>query len=412
MARIILHVDMNNCYASIEARLNPALKGLPLAVCGSLADRHGIVLAKSQEAKLCGVKTGEAIWQAKLKCPSIRIVPPHYEEYLNFSRRARQVYYQYTNQVEPFGLDECWLDVSGSTGLFGSGETIGQTIRQRIKRELGITVSVGVSFNKVFAKFASDLKKPDAVSLIPQNLFREIVWPRPVEEMIGVGPASKRKLNNIGIFKLGDLARIEPKYLLNLLGLNGYKLWLGANGLDQSPVLDWDARPEIKSLGRGVTCKEDLFNNQEVRNVFLILALELSKSLKDYGFLASSIQISVRDIKLFSCQYQAPLVRPCQSPELLTQAAMALFKARYDWYLPVRSLTLRACKLLDQRASRQIDFFSDYQDYIRWEKIADVMYGLRKRYGKGKASYASLLGRVKIPDQMIDLVTLPHSFVR
>ena len=183
MERVILHADMNNCYASIEAKLNPKLKGIPLAVCGRREDRHGIVLAKSQEAKVLGVKTGEAIWQAQLKCPNLLIVPPNYDEYLKHSRWARDIYYDYTNQVEPYGIDECWLDVSGSTHLFGKGKDIAEEIRMRIKKELGITVSIGVSFNKIFAKLGSDMKKPDAVTEIPKEDFRDKVWNLPVEEL-------------------------------------------------------------------------------------------------------------------------------------------------------------------------------------------------------------------------------------
>ena len=185
MKRVILHADMNNCYASIETKLNPELKGLPIAVCGSVENRHGIVLAKSQEAKIMGVKTGEVIWQAKQKCPGLLTVPPHYEEYLKHSSLARSIYYDYTNQVESFGLDECWLDVTGSVHLFGSGREIADKLRLRIKKELGITVSVGVSFNKIFAKLGSDIKKPDAVTEINKDNFKDVVWKLPVEEMIG-----------------------------------------------------------------------------------------------------------------------------------------------------------------------------------------------------------------------------------
>lgn len=207
MERVILHADMNNCYASIEIKLNPKLKGIPLAVCGRREDRHGIVLAKSQEAKELGVKTGEAIWQAQLKCPDILIVPPKYDEYLKHSRWARDIYYDYSNQVEPYGIDECWLDVSGSLHLFGNGRDIAEEIRSRIKKELGITVSIGVSFNKIFAKLGSDMKKPDAVTEIAREDFKEKIWNLPVEELLGVGKASKKKLNRLMIFTIGDLAR-------------------------------------------------------------------------------------------------------------------------------------------------------------------------------------------------------------
>ena len=192
--RTILHCDMNNCYASIELISNPQWRGKPLAVCGSAEERRGIVLAKSEEAKKFGIKTGETLWQAKLKCPDLITVEPHYEEYLKYSRLARSIYYQYTDRVEPFGLDECWLDCTGSISLLGSGEKIAEEIRERIKNELGITVSIGVSFNKIFAKLGSDLKKPDAVSFIGRTDFRRKLWKLSASELLGVGRSTAEKL--------------------------------------------------------------------------------------------------------------------------------------------------------------------------------------------------------------------------
>lgn len=412
MEKTILHADMNNCYASIEVKLNPKWKGLPLAVCGSEKERHGIVLAKSQEAKILGVKTGEAIWQAKEKCPDLLVVPPHYEEYLRHSRMAREIYYEYTNQVEPFGIDECWLDVTGSTHLFGSGEIIANILRERIKKELGITISVGVSFNKVFAKLGSDLKKPDAVTKISKEKFKDIVWKLQVEEMIGIGRATKRKLNGIGIYTLGQLAQSESRHLRSLLGINGYYLWQYANGLDDSPVLDRDAAPEVKTIGRGITCTDDLSENREVRNVFQELAFDVSKSLRRYEFQATGVQITIRDNQLLSRQFQGPLKRNTQSSVLLTEKAMEIFESRYDWHKPIRSLTIRAINLIHKNRSHQIDFFSDYEDYQRKEKIDTVLCEIRGKYGKKKATFASLIGNIKMPIDRTDIVTLPNGLMR
>ncbi len=345
MKRVILHADMNNCYASIETKLNPELKGLPIAVCGSVENRHGIVLAKSQEAKIMGVKTGEVIWQAKQKCPGLLTVPPHYEEYLKHSSLARSIYYDYTNQVESFGLDECWLDVTGSVHLFGSGREIADKLRLRIKKELGITVSVGVSFNKIFAKLGSDIKKPDAVTEINKDNFKDVVWKLPVEEMIGIGKATKRKLNQIGIYNLGELAGSDPQLLKGCLGINGYYLWQYANGRDDSNVADRDSHTEVKTIGRGITCREDLLNNEEVRCVFQELAFDVSKSLREYNFKARGVQITIRDNDLYSRQYQCSLDMATQSSIHLTEKVMDLFKKRYEWYLPIRSLTIRAINL-------------------------------------------------------------------
>ena len=249
MERTIIHSDMNNAYATIEASLNPNLRGKAIAVCGSTENRHGIVLAKSREAKALGIKTGEVIWQAKNKCPDLIIVPPHYDEYLKYSKAIRKIYYSYTNLVEPFGIDEAWLDVTNSLHLFGSGRAIADDIRYRAKKELGITVSIGISFNKVFAKMGSDMKKYDAVTEIPKDRFKEILWQKNVEDILGVGRATKKKLNDMGIFNLGQLAAADPEVLRKKLGVWGVYLHDNANGFDESPVADRDFKDVIKSIG-------------------------------------------------------------------------------------------------------------------------------------------------------------------
>lgn len=407
MDRIILHADMNNCYASIEVKMHPEWEGLPLAVCGSREDRQGIVLAKSQEAKAMGVKTGEAIWEAQEKCPELLIVPPHYEAYLDYSNKARKIYYDYTNQVESFGLDECWLDVTGSTHLFGTGETIAHTLRERMKAEMGITISVGVSFNKVFAKLGSDLKKPDAVTSIPRRAYRDIVWELPVKDLLGIGRATEMKLHKVGIYSLGQLAKTNPDHLHNMLGINGYYLWLCVNGLDESPVQDRDFRPPIKTIGRGTTCREDLINNHEVWQVFQELAFEVSARLRRHGFRAGGVQITVKDNQLFSRQYQMPLRRSTQSSILLTEAATALFRERYPWDREVRALTIRAIQLSSDQGWHQADFFEDYKSYIKKEQIDQTLYEIKSRFGETKVGFAGLMHMPKLPGQRNDIVTLP-----
>lgn len=369
MERVILHADMNNCYASIEAKLNPKLKGLPLAVCGRREDRHGIVLAKSQEAKVLGVKTGEAIWQAQLKCPNLLIVPPNYDEYLKHSRWARDIYYDYTNQVEPYGIDECWLDVSGSTHIFGKGKDIAEEIRRRIKKELGITVSIGVSFNKIFAKLGSDMKKPNAVTEISKEDFRNKVWSLPVEELLGVGRASKKKLNRLMVFTIGDLAKADPDLLKSKLGINGAYLWNYANGRDYSLVSDRDYREPVKSVGRGITTIEDLENNLEVYRVFRELSFGVSKALRGYGYLAGGIQISVKNKELFSRQYQRQILYPSLSSNILAEEAYELFLERYSWESPIRALTIRAIDLIEEKNGSQLSFYDDYSSLIKREKV-------------------------------------------
>ena len=327
--RTILHCDMNNCYASIELISNPQWRGKPLAVCGSAEERRGIVLAKSEEAKKFGIKTGETLWQAKLKCPDLITVEPHYEEYLKYSRLARSIYYQYTDRVEPFGLDECWLDCTGSISLLGSGEKIAEEIRERIKNELGITVSIGVSFNKIFAKLGSDLKKPDAVSFIGRTDFRRKLWKLSASELLGVGRSTAEKLRRYGINTIGDLAGADPRLMMQILGKNGIQIWNHANGRDESDVMPAGYRAPVKSIGHGITCIMDLVNDEEVKLVFLELCQDVSRRLRDNQLKASGVMISVRDSTMACRQYQCILKIPSQCSSEITRAASELFSRKY-----------------------------------------------------------------------------------
>jgi len=258
MGRTILHCDMNNFYASVECMLNMKLKDKPVAVGGDVENRHGIILAKNYHAKKYGIQTGEALWQAQQKCRDLIIVPPHYEEYLKYSKLAREIYAQYTDQIEPYGMDECWLDVSGSRNISGSGEEIANKLRKQMYFELGLTISVGVSFNKIFAKLGSDMKKPDATTVIPEDTFREKIWHLPASDMLGVGRATEKVLNSYCINTIGDLAHAPRELLKRRLGKCGEMIIDYANGLDHSRVAPFDYELPIKSVGHGITTKEDL----------------------------------------------------------------------------------------------------------------------------------------------------------
>ena len=244
----ILHVDMNNFYASVETLYAPQYRNVPMAVAGDRESRHGIILAKNMLAKQCGVKTAEPIWQAKRKCPELRLVPPHHERYSHFSRLAKEIYCEYTDLVESFSLDECWLDVYGSERLFGDGEEIAQQLRRRIKMELGLTVSIGVSFNKVFAKLGSDYKKPDAVTVFGRDKMESVIWKLPCETLLFVGPHTEKTLKKFGIRTIGDIARMELSAMRSMLGRIGETLWIYANGLDQTPVCPADGGEPAKSI--------------------------------------------------------------------------------------------------------------------------------------------------------------------
>lgn len=407
MEKVILHSDMNACYASIEQKLNPRLKGIPMAVAGNPKNRNGIILAKSQKAKEAGVKTGEALWQAFAKCPNLTIVPPHYDEYLKHSKLARKIYYEYTNQVEPFGLDECFLDVTGSTHLFGSGEEIANEIRERMKKEVGITVSVGVSFCKIFAKLGSDMKKPDAVTSIGEDNFKEIVWPLPVREMVGVGRATERKLNGIGIFTLGELANTNPDLIRNLLGINGVYLWEYANGLDIRPVHDRDHREPIKTIGNSSTCRKDLVNNREVFNVLQELSFSVSRRLRQAGLEACGVEIFVRNNELQSYNFQKPIKLASQSSIVLAREGFDLFKEKYKWDFPVRAVGIRAINLRKEGGGSQMDVFSDYKKLIKDENCDTALYKIRQKYGKDAISFLGLMRDIKLPKEINEIITLP-----
>lgn len=407
MARTILHVDMNSCYASIETALNPELKGKAVAVGGNRKTRHGIILAKSQEAKKFGIKTGEPIWKSIQKCPELIIIPPHYDQYLKYSKMAKKIYYDYTNQVEPFGIDECWLDITNSLTIKGDAEKIAEEIRGRIKNELKITVSIGVSFNKIFAKLGSDMKKPDAITYIPCNDFRRKIWDLPVEDLLYVGYATKNRLNKYGVHTIGDLAQFPKDMLKRILGVNGEILWRYANGLDTSRVKAEEHNIAIKSIGNGTTCSRDLLNDQDVYNVFMKLAQNVSKRLIDRDYSCNSIQISVKDNNFNVKQYQMPINYPTQSTFVIAGQAMNLFRNNYDWKNNVRALAVRACKLTSVNGRVQIDMFNDYIKQDKYEKIDNTLYKIREKHGKNIITIASLMDDVRVANNINHISTLP-----
>jgi DNA polymerase IV len=406
--RVILHSDMNNYYASVECMLNPDLKGKAVAVCGSQIERHGIVLAKNQLAKKHGVKTGEVIWQALQKCPDLLVLPPHYDEYLKYSKMAKEIYYRYTDLIEPFGIDECWLDVSGSTHMFGSGYDMAYEIKETIKQELGLTVSIGVSFNKIFAKLGSDMKKPDAVTCITKEGFKEQIWDLPVGELLGVGWATRKKLSKWCIETIGDLAKSDPRMLKFNLGINGVALWQYANGMDISRVRPFDHTTPAKSIGHGITCTSDLKNNFEVLQVITELTQDISTRLRKHALAAMGIQISVRDCNLFFKEYQARLDHTTQSAKEISGSAYELFKLRYGWEYAIRSITVRAISLVPVYSPEQLDIYVDYEKRARTERLELAIENIRKRYGKDAIRLALVMDGLKMPGgDTTEVMTLP-----
>lgn len=388
--RTILHSDLNSFYASVEIRDNPELARHSVAVCGSVEERAGIVLAKNELAKSYGVKTDEAIWQAKQKCPGLVVVSPHYDKYLKVSREAREIYEQYTDVIEPFGIDEAWLDVTGSRRLFGDGLTIAERIREEIREKLKVTVSVGVSFNKVFAKLGSDMKKPDATTVIARQDFRDTVWQLPASDLLGVGPATRKKLSRYAINTIGRLAETDPEFLRRQLGVVGVYLWRAANGMDTSPVTHKDYRREIKSVGNSTTTIRDLCNDGEVWRVMLELAGEVSRRMRVEKLQACGVQISIKDCEFGYKELQAPLELPSRCALSLARAGMKLFREFYHWEREIRSIGIRAIRLAHDDECGQTTIFMDPTRQEQMEALEATVDKLGERYGKGIVRPASL----------------------
>ena len=407
MERTILHCDMNNFYASVECMLNPSLRGHPVAVGGDVENRHGIILAKNYEAKKFGIQTGEALWQAKQKCPKLIIVPPHYEEYLKYSRLAHSIYADYTDLIEPYGMDEVWIDVTGSTKAFGSGEVIANTLRERIKYELGLTISVGVSFCKVFAKLGSDMKKPDAVTVIPKDNFRDIIWDLPASDMLGVGRSTEKFLSSYGIHTIGQLANAYPDLMQRKLGKNGMVLLAFANGEDRSKVAPQDYEPPMKSIGHGITTMQDLENNAEVWNIILALTQDIGHKLRVYNKNAAGVAIYIRyivDKQIAGKQWQCQFPVRTHSAAIIAKEAYRLFERSYGWEYPIRSVTVRAINLCSQDLPEQLQFFSDAATVERKEKLETAIEDIRRRFGKYSIQPACLCQNIKMPtDREVEL---------
>lgn len=407
MQRFILHSDANCFYASVEMLLNPALHGKAVAVCGSVENRHGIVLAKSELAKKAGVKTGQANWEAKQTCPGLIVVPPQYDQYCKFSALLRNIYLRYSNDVESFGMDECWIDITPICSSFQEAERIANEIRESVKSELGITVSVGVSFNKILAKLGSDMKKPDAVTVLDDTNWREQVWPLAASEILYVGRATTRKLTKYGVNTIGDLARTEPDILRSWFGKNGIALWVYANGLDQSRVMPVGFHPEVKSVGHGITCSRDLLNEAEVWLVMLELSQDIGHRLRQYHLAAKGVQIFVRNHDLYGEQFQMRLPYPTQSPLEVAQAGRLLFGTRYKWNNDVRAITIRAINLIDSDGPVQLDVFGDWDTRLKQQRLDDCIDQIRGRFGNRSIVSASLLDTLPIPDDDRDMVRMP-----
>jgi DNA polymerase-4 len=380
--RIILHSDLNSFYASVELMLNPSLRGKPVAVCGRTEERHGIVLAKSDPAKKAGVKTGMVNWEAKKLCPGLVIVPPNYDQYLKYSRLTREIYGRFTDRVESFGLDECWLDITGCVRA-GGGLATAEEIRRTVRDELGLTVSVGVSWNKIFAKLGSDMKKPDAITTITREDYREKVWPLPIEDLLYVGRATGRKLRDVCIRTIGDLAMAREDFLVRRLGKAGSMLYGYANGYDLSPVQREDYAAPIKSIGNSTTTYRDMTCDEDVRLVLFALSESVGARFRENAFEGSVVEVSVRDSELSHFTRQRKLEKATNITSEIAEAGYSIFRGNYHWHKPLRCIGIRAAGLNMVGKPEQLDLFCDHRRRDRLRRIDGTVDEIRRRFGYG-----------------------------
>lgn len=398
MERVILHCDLNSFFASVELLSHPELRDLPVAVCGDPSSRHGIILAKNEHAKKFRVQTAETMWQAKQKCPSLVFLPPHHKLYGEYSRKVNAIYGQYTDLVEPFGIDESWLDITGSMHLFGGDPVaIADQIRLRVREELGLTLSVGVSFNKVFAKLGSDYKKPDATTLISPDNWRDIVWPLPAGDMLFVGKAAQKVLARYGIHTIGELAGCRREMLETLMGKMGGQLHDYANGLDKSPVHPQGYREPVKSVGNGTTFPQNLTRWEDVRTGLSLLSDSVAGRMRRHGLYCGGVSVTIRtaDFKTFSRQKQ--LDAPTRLMKDIYRAALELTEQAWKAPEPIRMLTVTALYITEDADSyRQLDLLGGEaaRRNEKQEKLEDAMAAIRDKYGKGAISYGTAGGKV------------------
>ena len=394
MDRVIYHCDCNSFYCSVELLSHPELRAAPTAVCGDPKSRHGIILAKNEPAKKFGVRTAETIWQAKQKCPDLVLLPSHHDLYREYSKKVNAIYDRFTDLIEPFGIDESWLDVTNTLHLFGGDpKALADHIRNTVREELGLTISVGVSFNKIFAKLGSDYKKPDATTVITVDNFRRLVWPLPVTDLLYVGRAAARVLAQYGVTTIGDLAAFDRLALTELLGKQGGQLWNYANGLENSPVAPAGAYTPPKSVGNGETFSRNLTRKDEVSRGVAMLADQVAVRLRKHAMKASTLQVTIRDPNFKDICRQRPLEAPANTARELFRAAMDILERSWKSGAPIRAITLTAHNLLPEgEAAEQLDLFqsSAPQKRDKVEKLERTMDAIRSKYGREAVTVAAL----------------------
>lgn len=390
--RVILHCDMNGFFASVELLDYPELRDKPMAVCGDPESRHGIILAKNEIAKRYGIVTAETLWQARKKCPDLQTVPPHHKKYQHYSRLINEIYLQYTDMVEPFSVDESWLDVTASQKLFGNGKQIADKIRHQVKKELGLTLSAGVSFNKIFAKMGSDYKKPDATTVITQENYKNILWPLDIRDLFFVGKATADKLQGIGIHTIGQLAESDRHTVTALLGKQGNIIHDYANGLDQTPVSRFDEREDVKSIGNGSTFRRNLEGIQDIRTAVIALSDTVAVRLRQKKKKAFGVKVDIKDPSLKVISRQQQLDNPTNLAENIADTAVSIIEKSWNLRHPIRMLTVTAINLCPEDQAQQLSFFSseNFQNETG-EKMERTMDDIRKKFGRNAITFGRII---------------------
>lgn len=390
--RVILHCDMNGFFASVELLDYPELRDKPMAVCGDPESRHGIILAKNEIAKRYGIVTAETLWQARKKCPDLQTVPPHHKKYQHYSRLINEIYLQYTDMVEPFSVDESWLDVTASQKLFGNGKQIADKIRHQVKKELGLTLSAGVSFNKIFAKMGSDYKKPDATTVITQENYKNILWPLDIRDLFFVGKATADKLQGIGIHTIGQLAESDRHTVTALLGKQGNIIHDYANGLDQTPVSRFDEREDVKSIGNGSTFRRNLEGIQDIRTAVIALSDTVAVRLRQKKKKAFGVKVDIKDPSLKVISRQQQLDNPTNLAENIADTAVSIIEKSWNLRHSIRMLTVTAINLCPEDQAQQLSLFSSENiQNETGEKMERTMDDIRKKFGRNAITFGRII---------------------
>ena len=394
MDRIILHCDLNSFFASVETIFQPELNNVPMAVCGDPQNRHGIILAKNEKAKAFDIKTAETIWQALKKCPNLKLVNSHYDRYDEYSRKVKKIYQRFTDLVEPFGIDESWLDVTESTMLFGTGEEIAYKIKEMVKAELKLTISVGVSFNKIFAKLGSDYKKPDAVTIISRENYKAIVYPLPVSMLLYVGKTTFKRLSDLDINTIGKLADYGREKLIKLFGKNGNDLFEYANGLYNSPVKRFDEKEEIKSVGNGITFKRNLLGIVDIKKGVMVLCDSVAMRLRNHNAKCGVLKVSIKNPDFKTIDRQKKLAVPTNITKIIYEEALDIINNSWNLNEPIRLITITGINLTFGYEEEQLDLLNQQDNNSKDKKLEALdnsVDNIRKKYGKDILKNANII---------------------